>query len=178
MGKRCRRLASDQDGEVTVTLDLDSLYRPGDDYPAFVRRVGEAYDWRLRRIRESWLEELILGMFTEPEWEDSDGTDAAGWPLFIYDRWFTRLVIGAGLACGCLLNVRDAALSFGLADRYCKRGQWICDILVEAFLQPDLPPVPDEAALQRFWNERQGLSARAVAQLAAGQAVLPLFADV
>lgn len=157
---------------------LDALYHPGDDWPIFRQRVAKAHDLRWQHAREAWLDELYQGLFPEQDEEPSADTDAAGWPVFIYDHWFAGLIIAAALELGWYQSVREAVVMRGLYDRYCKRGEWTFDILVAAFWEPDLPPGPDEAALYRFWSAREGLSTRAVAQLAAGQATLPLFADV
>lgn len=153
----------------------ESVYRPGDRFADFWRRLQRRHEERCEALRVSWLLDFQNGFLGGDLNEDEEdvATDEAGWPIRFYERRFQHAVIAVALALGWYDSPRQALLYRSLDDRYLRRGEWTMEILLAAFVDPDLPPAPTADHARQWYDSRAGLPAAAARQMRRGQ--LSLF---
>ncbi len=85
---------------------------------------------------------------------DLDGyppTDCTDFPLTIYGPTFARRLRQLLAAAGCYKDSHEAYIYMTLADRYCRRGEWVVWALTELIYHPPTLPADFDAHCQAYF---------------------------
>lgn len=130
------------------------------DYETFRDAVGQAWADVLEGIELRFFTGIQTALIPNPPedaalWEQWENTvfDQRGQPTLLYDPDFEKRFLEHLVDYGIYESIKQAGLYLGMADRYCKRGEWMIFRMADMWLE--LPVLADQE-IRDFHQRRTG----------------------
>lgn len=129
-------------------------------YDEFRDAVGKAWGGVVEGIEWRFFMGIQTALIPNPPedaalWEQWENTvfDQRGQPTLLYDPDFEKRFLEHLVDYGIYESIKQAGLYLGMADRYCKRGEWMIFRMADMWLE--LPVLADQE-IRDFHQRRTG----------------------
>lgn len=158
------------------------LGKPQMSAPEFTDAVGRTYEAAAEAFRYAWRDEFSDALFADSADDNEDEEDGQEvwrdgrcFPWLVYERLFVHAVAGAAIEAGIYANAKEFWIYMSLADRYIKRGEFLCSLL-DAIFCPTFPlPMPEPEHVDEWFLRLNGLSKRQLRALKESDVETPLL---